>query len=144
MPFPSAEEFVEHAYNGAGQCLDCADTNPELRRFYEGIRDAAEAPQVGGARQIKFPLGSTDEQAVNACYDTVNSMALSNPEWSQKIGHSGMMKLQAACYYEATGAAPVGYMQQVADAIDLKSSGVPQWAWLAVGAAAVLLLLRSR
>lgn len=135
MALPSPEEFIKHSYNGDGQCLDCDGSPPEAIGFAKALIQGSAAPEINGALQIKNPFAdlpnAQPNPTIDACMDTVNALAVANPSWSQKIGQVGLYRLYAACYYEASGIAPVGYMQSVSDLLSKRASGVPKWMWWA-------------
>lgn len=136
-------QFAKDYYTPDGTCVTCEGGDPRALEFLNATAESAKAPNIGEALQIKPPWGLEPNAVGRECIRMANDTALANPAWSKKVGHKGLIRLQAACYYEAQGIAPAGFAQGVASEM-LAAQGIPTWVYVAGAAGLALLLLRRK
>jgi hypothetical protein len=151
---PTPEQMANNWYNFAnGTCEDCpggAYDNPDYKRFHQGLLAILkDTPPINGVPQIKYvnifkEAGTPDDLTLKACYDRANELALANPDWANRAGQDGMIKVATICKWEAQGRIPDGYMQDLITALANKSAPFDKrWLWAGAAVGAYILFFRK-
>lgn len=138
MMVPTPSEFAANWYfiiNGESVMVPGDD--PTLLALKQSLAGTIQSDSGVNVPQI---VGGPDETA--ACRDTVNAVAQGSPEAAVAMGMDGLFKMWLACQAEAEGHYPVGYTQQVIQAVTAQVATKPWYMqpmyWALVGGAAVL------
>jgi hypothetical protein len=148
--YPPAAKFVANWYAINGWCMDCTE---EQRTSFVGevlakiIGEMSSAPNApNGALQIT-PVTSATPTPIDTmvgCAANANALAVSDPAWSKRVGHDGLIKIYMACDAESRGMNAPGFTQEVTTLLTKSpgaSGGVDKrLIWLAAGFAAIILL----